>query len=150
MSKTDFVVDKENLEVRITRIFNATPKRMWQAYTDPEQIVQWWSDTRIDKYDFQVGGVWRFVSSGGGQEYGFNGAFKEIDEPNKIVRTFEYEPMAGHIMTESVVFEPLADNQTKVITVSKYENIEDLDGMVATGMERGATAGLNRLAVLVE
>lgn len=152
MSKTEFVVDKENLEVRIVRVFNATPERMWQAYSDPEEIVQWWDKTTIDKFDFKVGGVWRFVSAGDDQagEYAFNGVYKEIDEPNKIVRTFEYEPWAGHVMTESVVFERQPDGKTKQITVSKYENIDDLEGMVGSGMERGASAGLDRLAALVE
>ena len=147
MAQTDFVVDKEKLEVRITRVFDATPERMWQAHTDPEQIQKWWSDTKVDKFELKVGGVWRFVSGG---ENAFNGTFKELDEPNRIVRTFEYEPWAGHVMTESVTFEALPDGKTKQITVSKYDNIGDLEGMVGSGMEQGATIGLDRLAKLVE
>lgn len=46
MSDTEFIVDKENLEVKISKVFNATPERMWQAHTDPEQIPKWWADTR--------------------------------------------------------------------------------------------------------
>jgi uncharacterized protein YndB with AHSA1/START domain len=147
MSKTDFVVDKENLEVRITRVFDASPERMWQAHTDPEQIPKWWDDTVVATFELRVGGTWRFVS---GKEHGFHGVFKELDEPKKIVRTFEYEPWAGHVMTESVTFEPLPNGKTKQITVSKYQNIGDLEGMIGSGMERGATAGLDRLATLVE
>lgn len=151
MAKTDFVVDKEKLEVRIKRVFNATPERLWQAHTDQEQIPEWWADTKVDKFELKVGGAWRFVSDGqGGQENAFRGVFKELDKPRKIVRTFEYEPWAGHVMTESVTFEPLSDGQTKQITVSKYAKIDDLEGMVGSGMERGATAGLDRLAKLVE
>jgi uncharacterized protein YndB with AHSA1/START domain len=151
MSKTNFEVDRGKLEVRITRVFDATPERLWQAHTDPEQIVQWWSDTKVDVFDFKVGGKWRFVSDGqDGREHGFRGEFKEIDEPRTIVRTFEYEPYAGHIMTESVTFEPMPGGQTKQITVSKYPNLGDLEGMVGSGMERGATSGLDRLAKLVE
>jgi len=148
MSKTDFVVDKDNLEVRLTRVFNATPERLWQAHTQADQIVKWWNDTVVDKLDLKVGGDWRFVSPDG--QHAFRGVFKEIDEPTKIVRTFEYEPMAGHIMTESVIFEPIGDGQTKQITVSKYTNVQDLEGMVHMGMKEGAEAGLDRLAVLVE
>jgi uncharacterized protein YndB with AHSA1/START domain len=151
MAETDFVVNKEKLEVRITRVFNATPERMWQAHTDPEQIPEWWADTKVDTFELSVGGAWRFVSSGeDGKEHAFKGIFKELDEPKKIVRTFEYEPWAGHVMTESVTFEPMPDGKTKQITVSKYENIGDLEGMVGSGMEHGATLGLDRLAKLVE
>ncbi len=151
MSKTNFEVDKDNLEVRITRVFSATPERLWQAYTDPEQIVLWWADTVIDKHDFKVGGAWRFVSDGqDGKEHAFKGEFKEIDEPRKIVRTFEYEPVEGHVMVESVTLEPQGEDRTLVTTVSKYANIGDLEGMVGMGMEHGAAEGLDRLAKVVE
>lgn len=151
MSDTTFEVDKANLEVRIIRTFNATPERLWQAHTDPDQIVQWWDKTTIDRFELKVGGVWRFVSSDDdGKEHAFNGMFKELDEPKKIVRTFEYEPWAGHVMTESVTFELQPDGKTKQTTISKYANIGDLEGMVSNGMERGATAGLDRLANVVE
>lgn len=151
MSDGTFTVDKDKLEVRITRVFNATPERLWKAFTDTEEIPKWWADTVVDKHDFKVGGEWRFVSSGqDGNEHAFRGVFKEIDEPRRIVRTFEYEPRAGHIMTESVMFEPQDDGKTLMTTVSKYEELGDLEGMVGSGMERGSTAGLDRLAALVE
>ncbi len=150
MAKTNFEVDKEKLEVRITRVFNATPERLWQAYTDPEQIVRWWADTVVDKHDFRVGGSWRFVSDGqDGKEHAFRGEFKEIEEPRKLVRTFEYEPVAGHVMVESLILEPQDEGKTLVTTISKYDNVGDLEGMVGMGMEHGATAGLDRLAKLV-
>jgi uncharacterized protein YndB with AHSA1/START domain len=151
MADTDFVVDRDNLEVRISRVFNATPERMWQAHTIPEQIVQWWSETKIDKFDLRVGGAWRFVShDNDGKEHAFRGEFKELDEPKKIVRTFEYEPYAGMIMTETVTFEPLEDGKTRQLTVSKYMDLQHLEGMVGSGMERGAVSGLDRLAKVVE
>jgi len=149
MSNTEFVVDKDNLEVRLTRVFKATPERLWQAHTQADQIVQWWSDTKVETLEVKVGGKWRFVSGEHG-EHAFRGEFKELDEPNKIVRTFEYEPMAGHVMTESVTFEPVGEGETKQTTVSKYANVDDLTGMVEMGMREGAEDGLNRLAALVE
>jgi uncharacterized protein YndB with AHSA1/START domain len=152
MSKTKFEVDKDNLEVRITRVFDATPERIWQAYTDPEQIKQWWLNTEIDKLDVRVGGAWRFIDrgQGDGKEHGFRGEFTEVDEPRKLARTFEYEPWAGHVMTESVTLEPQEGGKTLMTTVSKYANFADLEGMVNSGMEKGATVGIERLAKLVE
>jgi hypothetical protein len=35
-------------------------------------------------------------------------------------------------------------------TVSKYDNLQDLEGMVQSGMEKGAVAGIERIAKLVE
>jgi uncharacterized protein YndB with AHSA1/START domain len=151
MSESTFKVDKDKLEVTITRLFNATPERMWRAFSEPDELKQWWADTKIETHDFRVGGVWRFVSRGqDGSEHAFRGEFKEIDEPRKIVRTFEYEPRAGHVMTEAVTFEPQDGNKTLMTTVSTYTNLNDLEGMVGSGMEHGAKAGLDRLAGLVE
>lgn len=152
MGNTKFEVDKDKLEVRITRSFKATPERLWQAFTDPKEIAAWWRNTTIDKQDFQVGGSWRYIDHGkkGDESHAFRGEFKEIDEPNKIVRTFEYEPWAGHIMTESITFEAQPDGTTKMVNISKYANIDDLNGMVESGMEKGASAGLDRLADIVE
>jgi uncharacterized protein YndB with AHSA1/START domain len=143
MSDATFQIDKDKLEVRIVKVFKASPERLWRAYTTPEEIVQWWEGTRVDKHDFRVGGAWRFVSEGqDGKEFAFRGEFKEIDEPHRIVRTFEYEPMPGHVLTESVTLEPQDDGETLVTTVSKYDSLSDMEGMVGMGMEEGAKAGL--------
>ena len=152
MNQTKFEVDKEKLEVRITRTFSATPERLWRALTEAEQIAEWWRNTTVEKNEVRVGGQWRYVDHGqnGDENHAFRGEYKELDEPHKIVRTFEYEPWAGHIMTESVIFEPQADGKTLMTQVATYENLADLEGMVSSGMERGATAGLERLAKLVE
>ncbi|HEV2412250.1 MAG TPA: SRPBCC domain-containing protein [Candidatus Saccharimonadales bacterium] len=151
MSKTEFTVDKDKLEVRISKVFKATPERLWQAHTDPQQIVKWWNDTNVETFELKVGGRWRFVSEGwDGKEQAFRGEFKEIDEPNKLSRTFEYEPKAGHIMLETVTFEALPDGTTRQTTISKFDNLDDLNGMVSYGMEKGASEGLERLAKLVE
>jgi len=152
MAETKFEVDKDKLEVRISRVFKAPPEKVWQAYTDPELIAKWWQNTTIEKHDLRVGGAWRFVDKGqaDGKQIAFRGEFLEIDEPRKLARTFEFEPWAGHIMEETVTLEPTGDGQTQMLTISKYANLEDLEGMVNSGMERGAVAGVERLAKVIE
>ncbi|MGH7156722.1 MAG: SRPBCC domain-containing protein [Candidatus Saccharimonadales bacterium] len=152
MAKTEFTVVKENLEVRIRRVFDAPIEKLWQAYTDPELIAKWWRNTTIEIHDFKVGGKWRFIDHGknGDENHAFNGEFKAIEEPNKIVRTFEYEPWAGHVLVETVLLESIPGNKTQMVTTSKYANLDDLEGMVQSGMEKGATAGVERIAELVE
>jgi len=149
MAKAQFEIDKDNLEVRLSRVFNASPERIWQAYVDPTQIPKWWQDTKVDKLDVRVGGQWRFVS-GDNDEHAFRGVYKIVDKPHKLARTFEYEPFPGHVMLETVTFTPQGEGQTLVAVVSKYENLDDLNGMVGMGMETGAVAGMERLAKLVE
>jgi uncharacterized protein YndB with AHSA1/START domain len=152
MSKTQFEVDKDKLEVRISREFNASPERLWKAFTDPEEVAKWWRNTTIETQEVRVGGKWRYVDHGknGDENHAFRGEFLELDEPHKIVRTFEYEPWAGRIIIESVIFEPKGEGKTLMVNTSKFDKLEDLEGMVNSGMETGATAGIQRLAKIVE
>ena len=95
--------------------------------------------------------MWRFIhTEPEGKQHIFNGVYKEIDEPNKLVYTFEYEGAPGHILVETVTFEPQADGQTKLTSSAHFENIGDLEGMVAMDMESGSVEGQERLAELVE
>jgi uncharacterized protein YndB with AHSA1/START domain len=155
MKNDDFAVDREKLEVRLSRVFDAPRERLFAAFTDPGQISKWWGPrgmtTVVDKFDFREGGIWRFVHrDSDGKEYAFNGVYKEIVEPERITDTFEFEPAAGHVMTETVVFERLPDGKTRVVGTARYANIEDLEGMVGSGMESGWSESYERLAELVE
>ena len=143
-----FEIDREKLEVRISRVFRASPERMWQVHTRPELVERWWRNTKIEKLEVKPGGVWRFVSSGpDGQEFVTGGEFRELEEPKKIVRTFELTP--GHPFVETTTFEPLTDGTTRQVSVTKFENLDDLNGM-SRGMEYGAKPGLDLLAEVAE
>jgi uncharacterized protein YndB with AHSA1/START domain len=155
MATGNFTVDKDNLEVVTEYVFQATPERLYKALVDPDQIAQWWGPaiykTVVETFDLKVGGSWRIVSLGeDGGEHAFRGVFKEIDEPHRIVRTFEYEPLAGHILTETATLEDQDGGMTKLTTVAKYDNVADLTGMVSMGMESGQRESMDRLAKLVE
>lgn len=153
-NETTFDVRKEDLEVVTTRVFDAPRELVFKVCTDPDLIPKWWGPavytTTIDKHDLRVGGEWRFVQKeASGDESAFRGVFKEINPPEKLVYTFEYEPMPGHVLTETVRFEEVNEG-TKIIDTVKYPNIEDLEGMVGMGMEGGARESMQRLATLVE
>ena len=62
---TDTIADRE---VVITRILNAPRELIWEAWTNPEHIVNWWGPdgfiTTIEKMDFRVGGEWKYMMVG--------------------------------------------------------------------------------------
>jgi uncharacterized protein YndB with AHSA1/START domain len=155
MSKTTFEVDRANLEVKLWRLYKATPERLFAAYIDAAQIAQWWGPnhltTTVDVLEVKEGGKWRFIQTDtNGHEHIFSGLYHQIDEPNKIVSTFEYEAMPGHVLEETVTFEPQSDGMTKLTSTAHYTNLEDLEGMVNMDMESGAVESQERLAKLVE
>jgi uncharacterized protein YndB with AHSA1/START domain/predicted SnoaL-like aldol condensation-catalyzing enzyme len=140
-------------EVVMTRVFDAPVKLVWRAYTEPEFIPRWWGPryhtTRVDKMDVKPGGAWRFVSRApDGGEYGFHGVFREVVPMERISWTFEFEGTPGHVSVDTVRFED-QDGKTKVTVTSLFENKADRDGMVTSGMEKGATESTERLDELL-
>ena len=83
-----------------------------------------------------------------GNENGFRGTYREVAPPERIVQTFEWEGMPGHVIVETVVFEDLG-GRTKVTGVSLFHTTEERDGMLASGMERVLTEPHDRLAELL-
>jgi uncharacterized protein YndB with AHSA1/START domain len=138
-------------EIVMTRVFDAPRKLVFQVYTDPQQIPNWWGrrshTTRVDKMDVRVGGLWRYIESDeAGSEACFNGEYREIVPPEKIVSTFEFEGMPGHIGLVTTVFEELPDGRTRLTETSLFPSSEDRDGIIASGMEEGANETWDRLA----
>jgi uncharacterized protein YndB with AHSA1/START domain len=153
--KNHLVVERANLAVTMSRVFDAPRERVWRVITDPDLVPQWWGPreytTIVDKMDFKVGGVWRYIHKGaGGDEYAFNGVYKEITPPERLVYTFEFEPVAGHISTDTITFEELPGGKTKLTARTTFDNLEDLEGMVQSGMESGAVESWDRLEELLQ
>lgn len=139
-----------DLEGSMTRVFDAPRELVFKAFTDPKAIPHWWGPryltTVVDKMDVRQGGTWRFVQRDAqGNEYAFRGEYREVAPPKRLVNTFEFEAMAGHIVVETVVFEEV-NGKTKVTATSLFQSIEARDGMLQHGMEEGAVESWDRLA----
>jgi uncharacterized protein YndB with AHSA1/START domain len=152
-TRTATVTTPTDREIRSERIFDAPRDRVWAAYTDPELIPQWYgprgTTTIVDQMDVRAGGAWRFVMPGpDGSETAFRGTYREVTPPERIVQTFEWEGMPGHVAIETATFEDLGE-RTKVTTVSLFHTPEERDGMLASGMERGMNETYARLDELL-
>jgi uncharacterized protein YndB with AHSA1/START domain len=140
-------------EIRLEREFDAPRDRVFAAYTDPELIPEWWgprgTTTIVDQMDVRTGGSWRFIQEGSdGDATAFRGTYREVTPPERIVQTFEWEGMPGHVAVETAVFEDLGD-RTRVTTTSLFHTAEERDGMLASGMESGVNDSYARLDELL-
>ncbi|TMF88081.1 MAG: ATPase [Chloroflexi bacterium] len=141
-------------EIVGSRIMDAPPELVFKAYTDPELIPRWWGPRRyattVDKMDLRPGGVWRFVHrAADGGEYAFNGVYREIVPPKRLVYTFNYEGAPGHEAVETVTFEEAEGGKTRMTDHLLFETREERDGMLNSGMEEGAAETIDRLAELL-
>jgi uncharacterized protein YndB with AHSA1/START domain len=127
-------------EIRIERIFDAPRERVWRAMTDPGLIAQWWgrgNSTVIERLEVRRGGRWRFVEHAPTGPEGFEGRFREVTPPERIVQTFEWDGMPGHVVVNAMTLQDLGDGRTKLVTISLFHTREERDGMVKSGMEQG-------------
>jgi uncharacterized protein YndB with AHSA1/START domain len=140
-------------EIHIERVFDAPRDRVYATFTDPELIPEWWGPrggtTIVDQMDVRAGGAWRYViRTADGDETAFRGTYREVSPPERVVQTFEWEGMPGHVSIETAEFEDLGD-RTRVITTSLFHTPEERDGMLASGMEHGLNETYARLDELL-
>lgn len=150
MNRTTVTTPRDR-EIRIERVFDAPRDRVWQAHTDPALVAQWWGRGNklvIERMEVERGGHWRFVEHGPEGIHGFEGRYREVTPPERIVQTFEWDGMPGHVIVETATFEDLGDGRTRIVTTSLFHTNEERDGMLASGMEQGlgeSYAALDRL-----
>jgi uncharacterized protein YndB with AHSA1/START domain len=146
---TATVTTPTDREIHIERVFDAPRDKVFAAFTNPELIPEWWgprgTTTIVDEMDVRPGGNWRFVGrSADGSETAFRGTYREITPPERIVQTFEWEGMPGHVSVETAVFEDLGD-RTRLVATSLFHTTEERDGMLHSGMEGGMNETYDRL-----
>lgn len=140
-------------EVRIERVFDAPRERVFAAFTDPKLIPEWWGPrgrtTIVDEMDVRPGGAWRFrIDQADGAETAFRGTYREVAAPERIVQTFEWEGMPGHVAVETTTFEDLG-GRTRLTSTSLFHTTEERDGMLSSGLERGTNEMYSRLDELL-
>ena len=154
LKKHDLIAEPGKHEIRMTREFNAPRELVFKALTDPALVTRWWgprsATTIVDKLEAKMGGVWRFINrEPDGSEYAFRGVFHEVASPERLVYTFEYEGMPGHIVLETITLEE-HDGKTRLIDSSVFQSVEDRDGMLQAGMEGGATDSWDKLEEVLQ
>jgi uncharacterized protein YndB with AHSA1/START domain len=154
MSKLTVIAEPGKQEFTVTRVFNAPRELVFKTYIDPKAVPNWWGPqyltTLVDKMEVKPGGVWRYVQRDNeGNEYAFRGVYHEVAAPERLVYTFEFEGMRGHVMLETITFEEHA-GKTTLVDKAVFQSVEDRDGMLSSGMEQGANESMDRLAALVE
>lgn len=135
------------------RIYDAPRALVFKAYTDPALIPQWWGPrmyaTIVDKLDARPGGLWRFLNRDkDGTEYAFHGVYHEVAAPERIVATFEFEGVPGHVSLETLTLEE-SGGRTMLTNTSVFQSVTDRDGMLQHGMEEGAVETMDRLGELL-
>jgi uncharacterized protein YndB with AHSA1/START domain len=148
------VTTPSDVEIRLTRLFNAPPELVFEAMTKPEHIRQWWGrlgegySVPVCEVDLRLGGKWRFVNAHPNGEAAFHGEYLEIDPPGRVVFTEIFEMFPDSVST--VTSELRDENgKTRLIATVRYPSKHVRDMVMASGMAHGAGISYDRLEDVV-
>jgi uncharacterized protein YndB with AHSA1/START domain len=145
-------------ELVLTRIIDASPEKLFRAWTEPALLVQWftpapWKTIRAD-VDVRAGGSSCIVmQSPEGQEFPNLGVYLEVIPNKKLVFTDAYtkawEPSDKPFMTGIMTFEDLGSGKTRYTARVLHWTKEDYDTHVKMGFHEGWGKATDQLVALV-
>jgi uncharacterized protein YndB with AHSA1/START domain len=79
-------------DLTITRVYDASPQQVWDAWTQPHQLARWWgkrgwnAQPETIVLDVRPGGTFRVttVNEQDGSEMTNEGTYTEVDEPHRL------------------------------------------------------------------
>jgi uncharacterized protein YndB with AHSA1/START domain len=117
-------------ELTITRVFDAPRGLVWRAFTEAEQFAQWFGHPPFKtppskvSMDVRPGGQWEAtqVNQDTGHELPFVGSYREVDEPDRLVLTFENPEDRSDPKVEvvTVTFKDLGDKTEVTLHQAGY------------------------------
>lgn len=137
-------------QILITREFDAPPELVYEAWTTPELVQQWWGDRRgsgmTAEIDLTVGGSWRYaMEANGGFEVAFHGTYSEIVPNERLVNTEIFEGAPDAVSEITTTFTALDGDRTRTEQLCVYPSREVRDMVLESGMEAGMQESMDAL-----
>jgi uncharacterized protein YndB with AHSA1/START domain len=151
--------DLDRLTLTVVADFDASPDQVWEVWENPRKLEHWWGPptfpATFPRHDFVVGGQSRYFMTGPSGECP-RGWWRvdAIDKPNRLefangLAGEDGEPVADvEPMSGIVTFEP-RDGGTRMTAVTRFVNLEQMETMLAMGMQEGMTQAIGQIDQLI-
>ena len=121
-----------NREITVSRILDAPIDLIWELWTNPDHIKNWWGPdgftNTISKMDVTPNGEWNLVMHGpDGTDYKNQSIFKEVIRHQKIV----YEHISAPKFTSTILFKS-KNQETQLFWMMLFDTKEELIQVVKT------------------
>jgi hypothetical protein len=143
-------------KVAITRVFDAPRALVWQAWTDPAMMANWFGPrgftSSVPELDLRVGGALRIVMHGpDGNDYPMKGVFLEVAPPERLVYSnIALDKDGNHLLEgETTVTLSEQDGKTTLYLVSHMVGRVPIAPQMLAGMEAGWTQSIDKLGELL-
>jgi Uncharacterized conserved protein len=153
----DFILDKQTKTVSITKEFAADLSLVWDAYTKPELLDQWWAPkpmmSRTKAMDFKVGGrrFYAMVTPEGNERWAVQKYTSITPKTNfKLFNTFADKDENPELPGSDWDLSFSEQDGTTKVSISIYnESLERLERMIEGGFREGTVGQLNNLEQLL-
>jgi uncharacterized protein YndB with AHSA1/START domain len=153
----DFIVDKQTKTVSITKEFAYNLSLVWDAYTKPELLDQWWAPkpwtSRTKVMDFKVGGrrFYAMVSPEGDERWAVQKYTSITPKTNfKLFNAFADKDENPELPGSDWDLNFSEQDGTTRVSISIYnESLERLERMVEMGFVEGTKMQLKNLEELL-
>lgn len=140
-NESNVLIPTAGRELTISRLVNAPRELVWEVWTKPVHIKNWWGPNgfynTIFKMDVQPGGEWDFIMHGpDGTDYKNKSVYKEVVKHKKLV----YDHVSGPKFQFTVIFTEQG-NKTLISIQMLFVTAEQKDKVVK---EFGAAEGLKQ------
>jgi uncharacterized protein YndB with AHSA1/START domain len=143
-SQTRSNVDRATFTITFERSLSASREQVFDAWTKPEQVTQWWDPTGKPlvecAIDLRPGGTFRFVNESHGPP--FEGAYRVVEHPAKLV--FDAVGAVGTVLVES------RGAKTHLTVTIRCASAEHLEQLVKVGVDTGTNQTLDNLVAYME
>jgi uncharacterized protein YndB with AHSA1/START domain len=137
---TEFEIDRGTHTIRLTRVFDASPAQIFEAWTKPEQVTCWWDAAgdplAVCEIDLRTDGAFKFVTKSR-PEMPFAGTYREIAPPDRLV--FEALGATGRVILRGVA------GKTHMMVEIECRSAEQLDQYLKMGVDVGTSRTLDNL-----
>jgi uncharacterized protein YndB with AHSA1/START domain len=156
MSAAEKVSTYGERSVAITRVLDAPRALVWQAWTDPNMLAQWFGPrgftSSVPQLDVRVGGGLRIIMHGpDGNDYPMKGVFREVVAPERLVFSNIAVDQDGNHLLEGETTVTFAEQSGKTrLTLQTYAvGLVPIAPQMLAGMEAGWTQSIDKLQELV-
>jgi len=155
----DFTVDKDLKTILITREFNAELALVWDAFTKPELLDQWWAPKpyhiETKKLELTVGGTWLYAMVSPANEKMWCKADYKAVEPKNTLRWLDAfcdeNGIENNIKPRSLWTNKFTQTNgtTTVHITMQHDKLEDIEMMINMGFKEGFSMAVGNLDELL-
>ncbi|WP_291057691.1 SRPBCC domain-containing protein [Herbiconiux sp.] len=152
--------DPEALTLTFVAEFEAPVESVWQMWADPRQLERWWGPptwpATFTQHELTPGAESRYYMSGPeGEKAPGWWRVKTVDAPDGLTYEDGFSlddgtPNPDMPVTQvRVSLEPAGDGVTRMTIVTSYESLDQLEQLIAMGMEEGMRQALGQIDALL-